>query len=82
MMRVSCLLSTISTSAGVLPPSTAVSQEAAPASGALAACPWQPLELTFTADRDCGAPFDFEFVRPTASFEGTVGEKLNQVFWE
>ena len=68
-MRMLCFISAVITAAVLLLPSLAASQEVEPPDSAVAAYQWRPLELTFTAQRDYDAPFDFESVRLVATFE-------------
>lgn len=44
---------------------------------------WQPLELAFTAAKDCADPFDFERARFSAAFTGPEGTRLDVPgFWD
>jgi hypothetical protein len=59
--------------------------KAAPASAPEAAgCrQWQPLELTFTAQKDCRDPFDFQRAKFSAVFSGPDGARLDVPgFWD
>ncbi len=50
---------------------------------ATAACQWQPMELTFTAGKDCDDPFDFVRAKLSATFAGPDGARLEVPgFWD